>query len=113
LIGPPATSKTLFLLDILKAVNGVYFDGSNTTNKILDVLEQERPKIICLDEIDKLQKSYQHILLNFMESGRVDVEQQRIILKLTGLKFSVQQMNLTEYPNLFRADSARIQRRNS
>jgi hypothetical protein len=45
LIGPPASSKTLILLGILKAVNGVYFDGSNTTNKILDVLEQERPKI--------------------------------------------------------------------
>jgi hypothetical protein len=26
--------------------DGVYFDGSNTTNRILDVLEQERPKVI-------------------------------------------------------------------
>lgn len=38
-IGPPASSKTLFLLGILDAVGGkgVYFDDSNTTNRILDV----------------------------------------------------------------------------
>jgi hypothetical protein len=42
LCGPPASSKTLFLMGILDMKNGVYFDGSNTTNKILDVLEQER-----------------------------------------------------------------------
>ncbi len=30
----------------------VYFDGSNTTNKILDVLEEKRPKIIAIDELE-------------------------------------------------------------
>jgi hypothetical protein len=46
-IGPPASAKTLFLLGILesKKGNGVYFDGSNTTNRILDVLEEKRPKL--------------------------------------------------------------------
>jgi replication-associated recombination protein RarA len=43
----------------------------------LDVLEEKRPKIILLDELDKMGKSWQSQLLNFMESGRVDVEQQR------------------------------------
>ena len=39
-VGPPASAKTLFLLGILDMrKNGVYFDGSNTTNRILDVLE--------------------------------------------------------------------------
>ncbi|MGB6527850.1 MAG: hypothetical protein WBF33_07060 [Candidatus Nitrosopolaris sp.] len=47
-IGPPASAKTLFLL--------VYFDGSNTTNRILDVLDEKRPKIICIDELDKMAR---------------------------------------------------------
>jgi DNA polymerase III delta prime subunit len=78
LIGPPASSKTLFLMGILDIrKDAIYFDGSNTTNRILDVLEEKRPKIILLDELDKMGKSWQTQLLNFMESGRVDVEQQR------------------------------------
>jgi MoxR-like ATPase len=77
-IGAPASAKTLFLQSILEIrKDAVYFDGSNTTNRILDVLEEKRPKIILLDEADKLQKNFQNRLLNFMESGRVDVEQQK------------------------------------
>ena len=42
--GPPASAKTLFLLGILDIrKDGVYFDGSNTTNRILDVLEEKGP----------------------------------------------------------------------
>jgi MoxR-like ATPase len=76
-IGPPASSKTLFLQGILDIRKGVYFDGSNTTSRILDLLEEERPKIICVDELDKLSRQFQNQLLNFMEYGRIDVEQQR------------------------------------
>jgi replication-associated recombination protein RarA len=79
-VGPPASAKTLFLEGILnmrKRKNGVYFDGSNTTNRILDVLEQDRPQIICIDELDKMSRTFQNQLLNFMESGRVKVDQQR------------------------------------
>jgi replication-associated recombination protein RarA len=77
-IGPPASAKTLFLEGILGMTkDGVYFDGSNTTNRILDVLEQERPRIICIDELDKMSKTFQNQLLNFMESGRVKVDQMR------------------------------------
>ena len=77
-IGPPASSKTLFLQSILEIrKDGIYFDGSNTTSRILDVLEKERPEIICIDELDKMSKPFQNQLLNFMESDRIDVEQQR------------------------------------
>jgi hypothetical protein len=64
-IGPPASAKTLFLLEILESRKGkgVYFDGSNTTNRILDVLEEKRPKIICIDELDKMPKQFQDKLL--------------------------------------------------
>src|SRR5215469_626908 len=76
-IGPPASAKTLFLLDILDSKKGVYFDGSNTTNRILDVLEEKMPKIICIDELDKMPRQFQMKLLNFMESGHIKVDQMR------------------------------------
>jgi replication-associated recombination protein RarA len=76
-VGPPSSSKTLFLQGILKMKSGVYFDGSNTTNRILDVLEEKRPKIICIDELDKMPRTFQNQLLNFMESGRIKVDQMR------------------------------------
>jgi replication-associated recombination protein RarA len=77
-IGAPASAKTLFLQDILELrKDGVYFDGSNTTNRILDVLEEERPKIICIDEAEKMSRVFQNQLLNFMESGRVKVDMQK------------------------------------
>jgi MoxR-like ATPase len=76
-VGPPASAKTLFLLGILESKKGVYFDGSNTTNRILDVLEQKRPKIICIDELDKMPKQFQDKLLNFIESWHIKVDQMR------------------------------------
>jgi MoxR-like ATPase len=76
-IGPPASAKTLFLLGILESKKGVYFDGSNTTNRILDVLEEKRPKIICIDELDKMPRQFQEKLLNFMESGHIKIDQMR------------------------------------
>jgi hypothetical protein len=69
-IGPPASAKTLFLLGIIEYEKGVYFDGSNTTNRILDVLEEKRPKIICIDELDKMPRQFQEKLLNFMKAGK-------------------------------------------
>src|SRR5215831_4944743 len=76
-VGPPSSSKTLFLQGILEIKSGVYFDGSNTTSRLLDVLEERRPKIICIDELDKMSRQFQNQLLNFMESGRVKVDQQK------------------------------------
>src|SRR5215831_16450483 len=76
-VGAPASSKTLFLQGILEMKSGVYFDGSNTTSRILDVLQEKRPNIICIDELDKMNRQFQNQLLNFMESGRVKVDQQR------------------------------------
>ena len=76
-IGPPASAKTLFLLGILESKKGVYFDGSNTTNRLLDILQEKRPKIICIDELDKMTKQFQDKLLNFLESGHIKVDQMR------------------------------------
>jgi MoxR-like ATPase len=76
LCGPPASAKTLFLLGILECRKGVYFEGSNTTNRILDVLKEERPRVICIDELDKMSRHFQNQLLN-LDSGRIKVDQQR------------------------------------
>jgi len=65
-VGPPSSSKTLFLQGILEMKSSVYFDGSNTTSRILDVLEEKRPKIICIDELEKMNRRFQNQLLNFM-----------------------------------------------
>jgi len=78
LIGKPASSKTLFLMGILDMrKDAVYFDGSNTTSRILDVLEEKRPKVILIDELDKMSRQFQNQLLNFMESGHIKVDQMR------------------------------------
>jgi hypothetical protein len=72
------SAKTLFLQGILGIrEDGVYFDGSNTTSRILDVLEEKRPKIICIDELDKMPRTFQNQLLNFLESRRIKVDQMR------------------------------------
>ena len=76
-VGPPASAKTLFLLGILECRKGIYFDDSNTTNRILDVLEEKRPKIMCIDELDKMPRQFQEKLLNFMEGGHIKVDQVR------------------------------------
>jgi hypothetical protein len=69
--GPPTSAKTLFLLAIIECKKGVYF-GSNTTNRILNVLEAKRPKIICIDELDEIPRQFQEKLLNFLESGHAN-----------------------------------------
>ncbi len=65
-VGPPASAKILFLLGILECRRGVYFDGSNTSIRILDILEEERPRVIWIDELDKMSK----ISSLISESGR-------------------------------------------
>ena len=55
--------------------NCVYFDATNATNRILQVLEEKRPKIVLLDELDKMSRVFSEKLLSFLESGRVKVDQ--------------------------------------
>jgi SpoVK/Ycf46/Vps4 family AAA+-type ATPase len=60
-LGPPACAKTLFLEAVIEeAGEGLYFDGTNTTNKILDVLNEEKPNIVCIDEPPRFPMSFLH-----------------------------------------------------
>src|SRR5215469_18019752 len=70
-VGPPSSSKTLFLQGILEMKGGVYFDGSNTTNRILDVLQERRPKIICIDELDRMSRQFQTSLMTALLKSKV------------------------------------------
>ena len=72
LSGPPASSKTIFLLSIQKEVSNVCFiDAANASGPgLVDYLfEHPDTHVICIDELDKLKKGDQTALLNLLETG--------------------------------------------
>ena len=76
LSGPPASSKTLFLLDILNhnKERAYFIDGARTSKVgIFDLCFELRPRILIIDEIDGLQRKDQKALLNLMETGILSV----------------------------------------
>ena len=73
LTGPPASSKTVFILELLDHFKGkAYFvDGTTASGMgIIDYLfDHTDLKFLLIDEIDKLSKKDQKVLLNVMETG--------------------------------------------
>jgi Holliday junction resolvasome RuvABC ATP-dependent DNA helicase subunit len=71
LTGPPASSKTVFLLEMMEGLDHAYFIDAVgvTTAGILSYLFINDTKYLLIDEIDKLKKSDQVALLNVMETG--------------------------------------------
>jgi replication-associated recombination protein RarA len=72
LSGPPASSKTIFLLSIQKEIpNACFIDAANASGPgLVDYLfEHQDTQVVCVDEIDKLKKSDQTALLNLLENG--------------------------------------------
>jgi Holliday junction DNA helicase RuvB len=72
LTGPPATSKTVFLLEMSKELSDTYFiDGTATSGVgIIDFLfSHPNARIILIDEIEKINKKDQTVLYNLMETG--------------------------------------------
>ena len=72
LSGPPASSKTIFLMSIQKEIsNACFIDAANASGPgLVDYLfDNPDTQVICIDEIDKLKKSDQNALLNLLESG--------------------------------------------
>ena len=71
--GPPASSKTVFILELLDHFKGkAYFvDGTTASGMgIIDYLfDHTDLKFLLIDEIDKLSKKDQKVLLNVMETG--------------------------------------------
>ncbi len=76
LVGPPATSKTLFIRCIQENLkNCISIDASNASGAgIIEKLSKNKnSKYILFDEIDKLKKNDQANLLGLLESGEVNV----------------------------------------
>lgn len=78
--GPPASAKSLFLKAIQShEKNVLYFDATNTTGPaLLDTLNNNRgAKIILIDELEKMARNFQNMLLNMMETGEINVIQMK------------------------------------
>ncbi len=72
LYGPPASAKTLFLMELERIPGSYYLLGSRLTGPGLsDFLMGYRPRILLIDEIDKLRNRDVAPLLSLMETGRV------------------------------------------
>lgn len=71
LSGPPSSSKTVFLLEMLRGLDDVFFvDGVGTSGAgMIDHLFNNKTKYLLVDEIDKMKKNDQATLLNVMETG--------------------------------------------
>lgn len=71
LSGPPSSSKTVFLLEMLEGLDYAYFvDAVGASGAgMVDYLFNSNTKYLLIDEIDKMKKSDQAALLNVMETG--------------------------------------------
>jgi replication-associated recombination protein RarA len=71
LCGPPASSKTVFLLEMMKGLdNACYIDCTNTTGAgLVDRLFNNNIQYLLLDEVEKMAKKDQNVLLNVIETG--------------------------------------------
>ena len=71
--GPPACAKSLILEGIRSAVPGSYITfGSRTSAAGLsDVLFENQPTILLMDEADKMRVECFSVLLGLMESGEI------------------------------------------
>ncbi len=72
LLGPPGSAKTLFLLGVERLSGSAYVLGSRMSRSGLSgYLMDARPRILLVDEIDKLPARDLAPLLSLAESGRV------------------------------------------
>jgi Holliday junction DNA helicase RuvB len=72
LVGPPGTSKTMFLEKILNQYRDrAYFTLGIHSSKagILNTLFEKRPRYLLVDEIEQMPLSDQTVLLSLMQSG--------------------------------------------
>lgn len=74
LTGPPALAKTLFLWDIEQTFGeqAIWLVGSATSKAGLwDLIAEREPKILLIDEMDKMNAVDMAALLTLMEGGRL------------------------------------------
>ena len=70
LVGPPASAKTLFMLECLKLDRSYFTLGSHSTKSgMIDYLFDKRPRYLIIDEIEHMPMKDQTALLSLMETG--------------------------------------------
>ncbi len=74
LSGPPAIAKTMFLWDIERVLGeqAMWLVGSATSRAGLwDAVADARPRVLLIDELDKMSGTDSAALLSLMEKGRL------------------------------------------
>lgn len=72
LVGPPATAKSLFLMELGRLKGAYLATGSTVTAAgLTDAFFTYQPKVLALDEIDKIPMDVTAVLLSVMETGDV------------------------------------------
>jgi len=72
LVGPPGTAKSLFLMEIERLGARFITAGTSTKVGIRDIIYDELPRILIIDEIDKIADPKDlSTILTWMESGRI------------------------------------------
>ncbi|TLY02319.1 MAG: hypothetical protein E6K92_06010 [Thaumarchaeota archaeon] len=70
LVGPPASAKTLFMLECMKLERSYFTLGSHSTKSgMIDYLFEKRPRHLLVDEIEHMPMKDQTALLSLMETG--------------------------------------------
>lgn len=73
-VGPPGTAKSLFLMELERLGARFVTAGTATKVGIRDIIFEELPRILIIDEIDKISDPRDlSALLTWMESGRIIV----------------------------------------
>jgi len=72
MVGPPATAKSLFLMELAKLRGAYQATGSTVTGPgLTDALITYQPRILLLDELDKVKMDTTAVLLSVMETGDI------------------------------------------
>ncbi|MFB5598876.1 MAG: ATP-binding protein [Nitrososphaeraceae archaeon] len=70
LVGPPASAKTLFMLECMKLERSFFTLGSHSSKAgMIDYLFENRPRYLLIDEIEYMPFKDQSALLSLMETG--------------------------------------------
>jgi len=70
--GPPGTAKTMFMLELSRIHGATYVLGSRSSKAGLSsLLIEKMPRILLIDEIDKMNYKDTSVLLSLMETGIV------------------------------------------
>jgi replication-associated recombination protein RarA len=70
LVGPPASAKTLFMVECMRLERSYFTLGSHSTKSgMIDYLFDKRPRYLIVDEIEHMPAKDQTALLSLMETG--------------------------------------------